>query len=262
MADLIIENTSQLANYFPIHFSRIQSRNIKTEIFDNNYNNVFLTFAEQRTFNKNLTEKDFVDVNVHYTSRIIDKLCDKCKNIIIYGTAELWNAHNGSININTEIKYNYSPYVKSKEILYHLVLEKRNKNEWENVIILHPMNFNSIRRKKGFLFYKIFESILKEKIITVGDLNIDRDIIHAKYLAQKSLSCKNDSIIGSGHTTNIRKFVINLFYEFGLDYFNYVHEEIKMKSPHKNNSFWLETTEKYDSLFKDTIDDIKKIKSP
>jgi hypothetical protein len=260
MTDLIIGSTSQLANYLPIHIRRIQSRNIKTDIFENNYNNVFLTFAEQRTFNKNLNEKDFIDVNVHYTSKIIDKLNDKCKRIIIYGTAELWNAHNGPININTEIKYNYNPYVKSKEVLYNLVLEKRNKNEWENVIVIHPMNFNSIGRKKGFLFFKIFDSILKETIINVGDLNIDRDIIHAKYLAYKSLSCENDSIIGSGYTTNIREFVISLYSEFDLEYSKYVREN-KIKSPHKNNRFWLETSEKYCDLLLDTIEDIKKIKN-
>ena len=262
MTDLIIGSTSQLANYFPENIRRISSRNIKLDEFENKYNNIYITFAEQRTFKTNLTENDFIDINVHYTNKIINELYTKCKKIIIYGTAELWNAHEGPININTEIKYHYNPYIKSKEVLNNLVLEKRNKEKWKNVIIIHPVNYNSIGRKKGFLFYKIFESILKKKKITVGDLDIDRDIIHAKYLAQKSLSCKNDSIIGSGYTTNIREFVITLYSEFGLNYFNYVEEVIKLQSPHKNNSFWLETSEKYFDLLKDTIDDMKRIKSP
>ena len=255
--NLLIGNTSQLSNYFPDDFIKISSRNINYKNLKN-YDNVYILFAEQRTYDKSLTEDDFIDVNVNYTSKLVDNLYQVNKNIILYGTAELWNAHDGPIDIDSEIKYNYSPYIKSKEVLYHKILNKRESGKWLNTTILHPVNFNSTHRKKNFLFYKIFDSIINKNEITVGDLNIERDIIHPSYLADQSLVCSQDRIIGSGQVINIRKFIISLYKNYNMEYNYYVQENSEFKSPHKNNIFWSNQKEKYNDLLKDTLDDINK----
>lgn len=254
--DLIIGKTSQLGILFPDDCVKISSRGVICDTIKN-YDTVYITFAEQRTFNKELSEKDFIDINVKYTSELVDKIYKFNGKVIIYGTFELWNAHNGPVSIETAINYNYSPYIKSKEILYNLLLEKKNREEWLNVFIIHPTNFNTTNRKSGFLFSKIFDSIINKTHINVGDLNINRDLIHAKYLVEKSINCNEDMIVASGILTNLRDFVKTLYSLSGLNYIDYVTEDITAQSPHKTNNFWLDTQIKYNDLIKDTIDDIK-----
>ena len=256
--NLIIGDTSQLAKFLPENFLRISSRNIDFSSFKHqNFDTVYITFAEQRTFNQSLIEKDFIDINVDYTSKVITFFSNISRKIIIYGTAELWNNTNGTIDLNTKIDYRYSPYIKSKEILYYKLINNRLNNKWENVIIIHPFNFNSTFRKDGFLFYKVFDSILNNRKITVGYLDIRRDLIHTKYLAQKSLSINQDSIIGSGKITNIREFISEIYLYFNKHIDDFVIENKNVTSNHKNNIFWLNTTEIYNSLFEDTIEDLK-----
>jgi len=258
--NLVIGNTSQLGISFPEDFIKISSRDIDTTKIIG-YDVVYITFAEQRTFNKDLTEKDFIDVNVTLTSELIETICKKNGKIIVYGTFELWNGHNGPVTLETPIKYNYSPYIKSKEILYNTLLDKKAKGEWKNVFIIHPTNFNSTNRKKGFLFSKIFDSIIKKEKIEVGDLDIDRDIIHTDYLISKSMECDKDMIVASGVLTNVKEYVKELYSLNGLDYSELVTENLSNSSPHKNNAFWLETENKYNNLIKDTINDIKERKN-
>ena len=79
--NLVVGDTSQLSRYFPPEFNRISSRNINTTSI-NGYDNIYICFAEQRTFDKTLTEQDFIDVNVNYTSRIIDSINNFLKIMI------------------------------------------------------------------------------------------------------------------------------------------------------------------------------------
>lgn len=255
--NLIIGSTSQMASYFPEHYEKISSRDIQQEVYESGYNSVFITFAEQRTFDKNISEKDFIDVNVKYTDYVVDKLSPISERIVLYGTAELWNAHDGEVNISSEIKYNYSPYIKSKEALFNLYREKKQRGEWNNVVMLHPVNFNSIGRKRGFLFHKIFQSIIKKDVINIGDINIDRDMIHAKYLVEKSISASNDEIVGSGFVTNVEEFVSNLYLKFDMRYKDFVIKDKSFNSPHKNNTFWAKNDIKYLNLLKETANDIE-----
>ena len=51
MKNLVIGNTSQLAYYFPDDYEKISSRNI--EFKNENYDRVYICFAEQRTYLKN-----------------------------------------------------------------------------------------------------------------------------------------------------------------------------------------------------------------
>ena len=70
--------------------------------------------------------------------------------------------------------FNYSStnYLDSKRVMIAEIKDKFN-----NVIILHPFNFNSIYRKEGFLFYKIFDSIINEKKITIGNTYFYRELL-------------------------------------------------------------------------------------
>lgn len=253
MNNLIIGNTSQLSHLFPSEYDKISSRNINFD--DSNYDSVYITFAEQRTFDTNLKESDFIDVNVKYTSKVIEHFSKLSKRVIVYGTAELWNAHDGGIEIETEIKYKYSPYIKSKEILWEIIKSKRDKNEWKNVNIIHPFNFNSLNRKSGFLFFKLFDALINDKITKVGNINIERDIIHVKYLIEESINCNNDIIVGSGKLTNIRDFIMDIFKYYNKNFSNYIIEE-DIKSQHQDNNFWLKKDKIYKNLFLDTIQEI------
>ena len=42
---LLIGSTSQISNYFPDSYTKINSRNISSEIFDNKYDEVHLPFG-------------------------------------------------------------------------------------------------------------------------------------------------------------------------------------------------------------------------
>ena len=262
MRNLIIGNTSQLSYFFPSSYDRVSSRNIDLSKFEKNiYDRVYITFAEQRTFDINLTEDDFLSINVDLTSKIIDFFSKISNRVIVYGTAELWNNHNGAINIDTKIDYKYSPYIKSKEILYEKVMVKKEKFDWTNVSIIHSFNFNSLQRKNGFLFYKIFNSLINRQTTNVGNLNMSRDLIHPKYLVNKSLVVNDDSIIlGSGKLTNIESFISELFTNYGMNYKNFIISDINAKSNHLSNQFWLDTKDIYDNLLDDTIEEIEAFK--
>jgi len=258
--DIVIGNTSQLSYYFPEDFMKISSRNINYDLYKyQKFGSVYIAFAEQRVFNLSLKEKDFFDINVNLTSKIIDFFSKISEKVIVYGTAELWNNYNGAIDMNMEFNYKYSPYIKSKEELYNVLMQNRSDNKWNNVKIIHPFNFNSLKRKQGFLFYKIFDSIINEKKTNVGCLDINRDLIHPKYLVEISKNTNKDCIVGSGNLINIKDFISDIFSQFGKDYRNYIIEDINEYSQHKGNEFWLNTENKYNDLLKDTLIDIKKI---
>jgi nucleoside-diphosphate-sugar epimerase len=218
---LIIGDSSQLNFYYPKEYDRMSSRNIDFDLINKNgYDTVYLLFAEQRTF-LNETEKFFTNINVDYTIKLIDKIKNKCKRIIIFSTSELWNDYDGEVSINLPYKYNYTPYIKSKEILCDLINDNREK--YDNVKIIYPFNFNSPYRKEGFLFSKIFQSIIYKKPIEVGDLNFVRDIIHPSLIVNHSIETNEDLLIGSGELINIENFVKNLYKINDLVYDEYVH---------------------------------------
>lgn len=256
--DLVIGSSSQLVHYFDSTKTEfVSSRNFTKKMIG--YDNVILTFAEQRTFLK-LDENEFIDINVNYTSKIIDLLSPINKKIIVFGTSELWNNNEGPISIDKKFNYKYSPYVYSKELLVNKITEKKLKGEWENVFILHPFNFNTPYRNGGFLFGKIFDSIINKNKILVGDVNISRDIVHPKVIVEKINKIKEDCIVGSGMLTNIKDFMIKLFKNYNMDYDEFVTENINSYSQHKNKNFWLDTNELYTNIFADTIIDIENYK--
>lgn len=257
--NLVIGITSQISHFFPEGYLKISSRNIDFSfILSKKWDCIYICFAEQRTFDTKLSEQDFIDVNLIYTSEVIDKLQNCTKKIVIYGTAELWNNYNGPVSINFPINYKYSPYVKSKELLNYMLEEKRTNGEWLNVLIIHPFNFNSMYRKEGFLFHKIYNSLVSGIKTKVGNLDINRDLIHVDYLVKRSISSEMDTIVGSGKLTNIRSFISEIFLSFSKDYKEFIIEtDLTLPSPHIKNSFWLDTHDVYNDLLKDTLEEIK-----
>lgn len=252
--DLLIGNTSQLRYYVNQHTTDlVSSRKFNYTPFG--YDNVIIAFAEQRTF-LNLNESDFIDVNVTYTSKIIDNISNTNKKIIVFGTSELWNNYNGPITINDNFNYNYSPYIKSKEILFELIKEKQLKGLWGNVFMVHPFNFNSPYRNKGFVFGKIIDALINKKQITVGNLNINRDIIHPKLVIESIKNIKSDIIVGSGVLVNIKNFCIELFNHYNTSYYDFILENVDEYSRHQGKNFYLNTDKLYTNLLYDTIFDI------
>lgn len=257
MNNLVIGNTSQLSHYFPDDFIKISSRNINFLLYDNQFfDRIYICFAEQRTFIED-DEDIFIRTNVDYTLDIIDFFSPKCNNIIIYSTCELWNNCVGGVSLSTPFNYNYSPYIKSKEIL----TEKINENK-RNIIIIYPFNFNSVYRKPGFLFSKIFDSIINNKNIEIGDTYFYRDLVHPEYVVERSIDCVQDEIVGSGRLIFVNDFIRYLYKEFNLNYEQLVEENIINNNKVKRNIFYLQSKNcKYTKLLEDTVHEIRKIKN-
>ena len=254
--NLIVGDKSQISYYFPDDFLRISSRNV--EISNNKIKNTYICFAEQRTYDTTLSESDFIQVNVEYTSQIIEMVKNISEKVIIFGTGELWNKLDGPIDLESKIDYKYSPYLKSKHILYETMIEKRCRGDWQNIIMIHPFNFNSVRRRSGFLFYKVFDSLINRTTNQVGNLDINRDMLHPIYLVEQILQTKKDRIIGSGKLTNIKQFISELYLSFGISYEDYLKENIDNHSVHQHNSFWSKNETIYENLLSDTIKEINK----
>jgi len=252
MNSLVIGNTSQLSYYFPDNYEKISSRNIDFDNYkDKFYDRIYFCFAEQRTY---LGKSDlFLDINVSHTLKILEFFKDKCNNIVVYGTCDLWNKCSGTVRLDMPFDYKYSDYIYSKDLLCDYI-----KMRYDNVIIIHPFNFNSIHRKGGFLFGKIFDSIINEKEIEIGDTYFYRDLIHPKYVVERSILATEDELVGSGRLTHVNDFIRKLYNYFDLDYSKLVKENIIYSR--KNIFCSYSTGCLYNTLFEDTINDIIKWK--
>lgn len=254
MTNLVIGNTSQLSWYFPVSYDKISSRDINfEEIKLKRYDIIWITFAEQRTF---LNEADFIDVNFNYTLNVINNLKDYCGKIYIFSTSELWNMYDGPINISLPYKYDYTPYIKSKDILCSEIIS--NRHIYNNIIIIYPFNFNSIYRKSGSLFYKIFNSILNKSIEEIGNINFNRDLIHPKIVVEESIISKYDRIIGSGNLFNVGNFVEDIFKGLNLDIKEYLTiKEENFLSNKRKEYYNQDKICSYEELLNITIEEIK-----
>jgi len=253
MKNLVIGNTSQLSYYFPNDYIKISSRNI--EFTNEQYDRVYICFAEQRTYiqnNKNI----FYDTNIDYTSNLIDYYSNYSNKIIVYGTSELWNNCNCAIDIQTPFNYKSTDYIDSKKFIIEKI-----KNNYENVIVLHPFNFNSIHRKSGFLFSKIFDSIIYEKHITIGNTYFYRELLHPKFVVEQSIKATEDQVIGSGRVIFVNDFIRSLYSYFSMSYDDFVTEDIKESFTSNEKIFYLKSKQfLYNNLYNDTIREIENIK--
>ena len=230
--NLVIGNTSQLSQYFPKDMVKISSRNIPLDIFKNKWDSVYLCFAEQKTYKNN--DNSFYQINVDYTKSIIEQI--KANHIIYFSTAELWNNCVGEITIDTPINYHHSDYVSSKEkITTHL------KENYSNIRIMYPFNFNSVYRLPPFLFGKVINSIITKTKIEIGDTYFYRELLHPSFIVTQSMTEKNDSIIGTGNLIFINDFIRNLYDIFHMKYEDYVIEHIDKESIYRKNMFYNKT---------------------
>lgn len=252
MENLVIGNTSQLSHYFPDDYIKISSRNIDEELYKDTYfDRVYLCFADQRTYlNK---KQPFFDINVDYTLRVVDMFYERSNKVILYGTSELWNNHNGKIDLSMDYNHNNHNYVKSKEMMCNIV-----KKIYDNVIIVHPFNFNSIYRTGDFLFTKIFDSIVNEKKIEIGNTHFYRDMIHPRYVVEQSIIAEKDIIVGSGRLVFVNDFIRSLYSYFSMDYNDFVTE--KYNSEHKKMYYLNSNKCLYNNIYNDTIRDIENVK--
>ena len=258
--NLIVGNTAQLSYFFSNENNDfISSRNIDfNDIRAKKYKKIFLLFAEQRTF-LNEGNDFFIDVNVNYTLEVIDKLKDYCDRIIIYSTSELWNKCDGGVSIDTPYDYFETPYIKSKEILCNKI--NQNKKKYKNVIIVYPFNFNSPYRKDGFLFKKIFNSLIHGEKITVGNIDFKRDLIHPRIIVDLSSNADEDIIIGSGELYNVGEFIRDLFIKLGRKMEDYVTYDSSNSLLNKRNHYYsCNKSSNYEELVNLTIKDIYEYK--
>lgn len=256
---LVIGNTSQLSHYFPESFEKVSSRNLNYEFLcSKEYDKVFILFAEQRTF-LNESEDFFLKINFDYTLEVINKFKNISNKIIIYSTSELWNKYNSCVSVFDKYSYNYSPYIKSKEILCNFI--NNNREKYPNVIIIYPFNFNSIYRKNGFLFGKIFDSILNNKKISIGNIDFYRDLTHPKKIVEVSLNSEKDCLVGSGELINVQKFVQDIFTKLNKKITDYIeYDESNNSNLIRNGYYSCEKTSDYNELINLTIKDIYEYK--
>ncbi len=169
MRDLLIGNTSQLAQCWPNHNTVFtSSRNIdivKTK--QEHWNCIYFAFSDTRTWLIGAEHyADFQKVNVDYSLRLIEELQDSCESIVFYSTTELWSYINGPINITSllsmgiESTFQFvdTPYISSKERVTSRILRGQREGRYEKVIILFPYSFNiiflsTIFPNKYFLFW-------------------------------------------------------------------------------------------------------------
>lgn len=252
MKDLLIGNTAQLSYYFPNNIKKISSRNINNDIFSQEWDRVYICFAEQRTFKKE--DQLFDQVNFEYTKNIIQNL--KAKTIIYYATAELWNNTVGEINVELPYNYHYSDYVASKEKITQYL-----KTYAPNVKIAYPFNFNSKHRMPPFLFGKIINSIAERKKIVLGDTYYYRELLHPSFIVNETLNQECDKIIGTGKLIFINDFIRSLYAAFDMNYNEYVQEDLQQHSIYRKNIFYNSSRCSFseDNLKQITINEIKEI---
>ena len=255
--NLVIGSTSQLSQYFPEDFVKVSSRNIDFNfIKSSNWDRIFLCFGESR---KNLNNDDiYFQINFDLTIKTINEIKSYANKIVVYSTCELWNKYDGQISIDLPFDFYNTPYLNSKYKLTKYLID--NDDFYQNVIIIYPFNFNSIKRSTDFLFGKIFDSLLNNKKIEIGDTHFYRDMIHPKFVVNESLITNESKIVGSGRMTFVNDFIKDLYNILGVDY-NLVTEKIyKYKEYSKNKEYYLKSQKclySYQELLSDTLEDLK-----
>ena len=257
--NLVIGNTSQLSYYFPNEYEKISSRDINFDLIKKKkYESIYLLFAEQRTFiNESLDF--FKDINFDYTINVINELLDVCDRIVVYSTSELWNNYDGCVSITDPYDYTETPYIKSKEILCNFI--NNNRDKYKKVVIIYPFNFNSPYRKDGFLFGKIYKSLLNNEKISIGDVDFNRDITHPKIVVNKSINTSKDMIVGSGELFNVKKFINDVFNMCDKNFDDYFLIEHKYSLKNKRIGYYsCEKTLNYNQLIELTVNELYEYK--
>lgn len=263
---LIIGASSQIAQYLPKFYTRIDSRNVDISYLkQKKWQNIFICFAEQRTYLANAESSHhrdmFYDVNYNFTKNLIKNIQETASSIIYFSTAELWNKCSGPINIDIPFCYHTNHYTESKRMITD---ELRNIKEYPNVKIVYPFNFNSIHRKGSYLFAKIFDSILHKKKIEIGDVNFYRDMIHPSILSEvcvNGLENSREKIVGLGKLIHVETFIKDMYKRMNLSYDKYVVSKFDKESIYRRNIFYASDRLDFDQndVLNLTIKDIEKL---
>jgi hypothetical protein len=262
MNNLIIGDTSQISKYFPSDFIRMSSRNINYDLIKSKrWDKIYICFGESRKYLEDVSLHN--KINYELTLYVINNIKNYANKIYYYSTCELWNLYTGGINISMDFKFIKTPYTESKYKITKFIID--NHKKYPNVIILYPFNFNSIYRCEEFLFGKIFNSILKNTKIEIGDTYFYRDIIHPTYVVQESLNCEDHKIIGSGRLTFVNDFIKDLYKKNDMNYDDFVTENmVKFNEYSVKQEYYLKSVNNlysYDRLINDTNKEIINIKS-
>jgi hypothetical protein len=255
--NLIIGSTSQIARFLPDQeFKKVNSRNFSNSDIDGEWDLAILAFGENR---KNLEPYEIYEkINVDLTFETLNFLKNRCSRIIIFSTCELWNKHFGGIDLETPMDFYETNYTRSKFEMTKRILE--NREEYPNVIILYPFNFNSTKRSKDFLFGKVFSSIINNEKIEIGDTYYYRDIFHPNFIIEEILNATEHKIIGSGRLTFVNDFIRDLFNFYGLSYDDLVKENLEsFKEYEIKYEYYLKSKlalYPYSRLIEDTVNDI------
>ncbi len=262
MNNLVIGDTSQLAQFFPNNYIKISARNINYDfLLSMKWDRVFICFGVS---NKNVSDKElYDDINFKLTLDIINKFKFNTNKIVVYSTCELWNKYDGGVDLSMPYNFYDTPYINSKYNLTEYLIN--NKDEYDNVIILFPFNFNSSFRSNDFLFGKIFNSVINKTKIEIGDTYFYRDLIHPSYVVKVSIEANENKLVGSGRLTFVNDFIRDLYKNYNLDYKSLVIENNnKFNEYDRKKEYYLKSDicqYSYSELLKETINNIdKKIK--
>jgi hypothetical protein len=107
--------------------------------------------------------------------------------------------------------------------------------------------------------------LIYNKKIEIGDTYFYRDIIHPKYIVERSILCDNDELVGSGILTHINDFIRILYDKMSMNYNDYVTENFDINLKVKRKTFWKECDindiYNYEKIIEETINEIRTIKN-
>ena len=243
---LVVGSSSQISHYYPHSYARVSSRGCLDDVEMcrrkwESLDTVYLCFGENRTYLANTTDaqaaKQFYDVNFDLTMRMVDAFAPISRRVVVYSTAELWNDCTGAVDANVPFQFHSNHYILSK---YNLTIKLRNKREYPNVSIAYPFNFNGIHRKGEFLFGKVFDSILNNKKIQLGDTYYYRDLLHPSMAVDESMrhGVGEDFMIGFGRVVFVNDLIRSLYAEFKMNYDDMVEEKITSHSHYRSRIFY------------------------
>lgn len=261
MENLIVGKTSQISNFFSEDcFTKVDSRKIDLFSLDKNWGTVVLALGENR---KNIGDPSLYEkVNFNLTINLANFFSPRSERVVAFSSCELWNKSSGPVDIDVPYEYFNTPYVLSKKKMGEILM---NSSIYKNVDVVFPFNFNSTYRDENFLFGKIFNSIINEVKIEIGDTYFYRDLIHPSFVVSKILEKKGHQVIGSGRLTFVNDFIRDLYKAFGLKYENYVSENLEgYIENEKRYEYYYKSREclySYEKLLSDTVKEIEKVKN-
>jgi hypothetical protein len=258
--NLIVGSTSQIAHFFSDDsYEKINSRKIDYTSLDRPWKTVILAFGENR---KNIKELNlYKEVNVDLTIRAVDFFSIRSERVVVFSTCELWSKTSGPVDFKTPFEFFQTPYILSKKEMTDRIIES---GKYKNVDVIFPFNFNSTHRDQNFLFGKIFNSILNEVKIEIGDTYFYRDLIHPNFVASRIMDIKGHQILGSGRLTFVNDFIRDLYKAFNLNYEDFVSENLSGYSEYEKKFEYYYKSEEclysYETLLADTIKEIEEKK--